>query len=216
MDRARPDPQPLRIPGGVALQVPRRSSLPEAPGRGLVGPMSVPDPFTDEDRARDDLAERLEQHADWIENPTLDMASAPEMKADLREAAEALREPASTRVREEGGLDPLADCLEGLARRAEHGDWRASGWGARDWSFKRAWYGAASAFRHAAQLAREPASGVREDDEARVEMLDETIRRVFGILNDPEIPHNLARVMSRDKLRPLLRPAPTTLKGEDE
>lgn len=64
----------------------------------------------------------------------------------------------------------------------------------------------------------EPAAAstrVREDNEARVEMLDERIRRVFGILNDPEIPDNLARVMSRDKLRPLLRPAPPTLKGED-
>ena len=33
------------------------------------------------------LIERLERHADWIENPTIDMDAAPKMKATLREAA---------------------------------------------------------------------------------------------------------------------------------
>jgi len=37
--------------------------------------------------ARGDLAARLERHADWIENPTIDMNSSKAMKADLREAA---------------------------------------------------------------------------------------------------------------------------------
>jgi hypothetical protein len=78
-------------------------------------------------------------------------------------------------------------------------------------------YDAAEALRASAPPLCEPAStGVREDDEARVEMLEERIHRAFEILNDPEVPHDLARVMSCDKLRPLLRPAPTTLKEEDE
>lgn len=44
-------------------------------------------------------------------------------------------------------------------------------------------------------------------------VLRDARRRSTGVREDPEIPHNLARVMIRDKL---LRPEPPTLKGEDE